>query len=126
MRRAEYVECAREFSLKVTRTFGVAPKPDGVIKSEDGSNVERLPSDILTRTFRIGVWDEINAKCHTNIEAYELSWLEVSNLTKAAFLIRESLLQDRDAPSDYVAHLTRAAQMLEGCAERRVRVMLSF
>jgi hypothetical protein len=112
--------------LRVRRTHERAPKPDGLLKSEDGSDVVRLPSTVLTRTFQKGLWDEINSVCGTNIDAYELVWLETANLAKAANLIRQSLGQDKDAPSDYVECLVGAAEMLEVCAGRHLRVMFSF
>jgi len=112
--------------MGVTKTHGNARKPDGFLESEDNSDVVKLPSTVVIRAFQRGLWHEINAECGTNIDAYEGVWLESSNLVKAAKLIRQSLIGDRNAPVDYRESLIGAAGMLETCAGRHVRVMVSL
>jgi hypothetical protein len=116
---------ARGFEVRVTVTEGKAPKHDGFLESEDDLDVVKIPSAVLNRTFQTGLWDQVNVECGTDIDDYEGVWLDSSNLVKAASVIRRHLNAE-SAPHDYVECLLRAAEMLEKCANRHVRVMFSF
>lgn len=112
--------------MRATRTYGEAPTPEGLLESEDGFDAVRIPASVLKRTFQHRIWDEINADCGTDIDAYELFVMEVSILTKAAKLIRLNLEKDEAAPNEYVTCLYEAARMLESSATRETGVIFSF
>lgn len=112
--------------MKITVTNGVAPEYDGFLESEDGLDVVKLPSVVLLRTFRARLWDQVNTECGTDIDDYEGVWLDPADLMTAATLIRRHLEVESAAPPEYVECLLRAAEMLDKCALRQVRVMFSF
>lgn len=111
--------------MRVTKTSGIA-RHDGSLESEDDLDTLRLPFSILSRTFQMGLWQDINAQCGTMLDEYEGFWIESATSRVAANLIRQSLDQDRGAPEDYVNCLNEAAKLLENCAIRGVRVMISL
>jgi ABC-type Zn uptake system ZnuABC Zn-binding protein ZnuA len=105
---------------------GTTRDRDGILESEDDLNEVRLPSSIMLRTFQIGLWDRINKECGTYIDEYEGVWLDPVNLVKAANVIRQSLSEEHSRFSRYETILGNAAEMLEKCASRGVRVMFSL
>jgi hypothetical protein len=107
----------------------VSPKEhDGVLESEDDVDEVRLPYAVLRWTFENNLWDRINLVCGTYLGEYEGEWLEPSKLPKAADLIRGSLTQggNEDIPRAFKSSLLEAAEMMEICAKRQVRVMVSL
>jgi hypothetical protein len=112
--------------MPIEKTFGKLPERAGFLIPEDRDGEVKLPSSVMDRTFQRGLWSQINSECGTDIDEYEGVWLESSDLTKAADLIRLNLKEDEDAPDFYVECLRAAAEMLDQNAARGVRVMFSL
>ena len=98
----------------------------GKLISEDRVDEVLLSPLVMDWSFDSELWDRINAECDTGLDEYEGVWLDSTNLLIAARIIREDLVEDAGFPAEYVTFLIEAPDMLERCANRRVRVMFSL
>lgn len=112
--------------VKITTDDGRPNLHGGEIISEDRADVVDLSPLVMDWSFASELWYRINAKCGTELDEYEGDWLESTILPDIARIIRGELVEHADLPAEYVTFLTDAPDMLERCASRQVRVMISL
>jgi hypothetical protein len=85
-----------------------------------------LPSDVVDWTFNNDLWDRINAACESDIDDYEGVSLDPPALVKAAGIIRETLIDEKEISRRIAAYLYVMAEELDDWAGRGVTVMFSL
>jgi hypothetical protein len=112
--------------IRITSTESILPPRDGFLESEDDVLEVRIPSEVMDWSWKIELWDRINAACDTDIDDHEGVWLDSFALKIAAQIIHQTLSDESELSEKIVSSMTEASEMLDVCADRGVRVMFSL